>query len=213
MTTLYCISGLGADERVFQKLDLSPYKVIHLAWKPFAKGETVPEYAKRFVSEIDTSEDFAILGLSFGGMVGTELAKLVKPKWLILMSSIALRSELPIPIRAMGHFGLRHLMPYSKLLKPNKKVYEYFGTKTPDEQAMLRDILADTDLDFLKWAMGAVMKWQNAEALDCIRIHGDDDNAFPKPKGYQGHVLKGGGHFAILSHADEVSEILHREIS
>ena len=37
---LYAISGLGADKRVFQYLDLD-YELIHIDWIPPLKGERI----------------------------------------------------------------------------------------------------------------------------------------------------------------------------
>ena len=56
---LYFISGLGVDERAFQKLKLSPNFTVHyLRWIKPLKNETITSYAKRLAIEIDQSRPF-----------------------------------------------------------------------------------------------------------------------------------------------------------
>ena len=38
---LYLLSGLGADKRVFDFLDLSDYDIFHIAWIPPLKSESL----------------------------------------------------------------------------------------------------------------------------------------------------------------------------
>lgn len=74
---VYFISGLGADKRIFSKLTLSAeFDIIHIDWiVPFSK-ETLVSYAKRLSKVIDVNNPFALIGVSFGGMIAVEIAKL-----------------------------------------------------------------------------------------------------------------------------------------
>jgi pimeloyl-ACP methyl ester carboxylesterase len=66
--TIYCISGLGADYRVFQKLVFpSDYHVVHVEWIQPEIRETLSSYALRLLKQIDNSKPFILIGLSFGG--------------------------------------------------------------------------------------------------------------------------------------------------
>ncbi|WP_353717332.1 hypothetical protein [Dyadobacter sp. 676] len=65
---VYFISGLGADERVFTKLKLDPrLNVKYIKWVRPLKKETLQHYAARLSKQIDTSQPFQLVGLSFGG--------------------------------------------------------------------------------------------------------------------------------------------------
>lgn len=83
---IYAISGLGADERAFQFLEF-PYEVVHVKWITPEGDESMSSYAKRLCAQVDTSEPFALVGLSFGGMLATEMCKFIKPVHTILLSS------------------------------------------------------------------------------------------------------------------------------
>ncbi len=56
---IYCISGLGADERVFKYLNLN-HEIIPLAWIKHDKNESLESYASKMASKINTNEDFGI---------------------------------------------------------------------------------------------------------------------------------------------------------
>ncbi|WMJ74339.1 hypothetical protein RCC89_14360 [Cytophagaceae bacterium ABcell3] len=47
MKKLYLFSGLGADKRAFQQLDLSAYDTTFIEWVPPEKNETIEAYAKK----------------------------------------------------------------------------------------------------------------------------------------------------------------------
>ncbi|MBL3657687.1 hypothetical protein [Fulvivirga sediminis] len=106
---IYAISGLGADERAFYKLQLQ-YPIVHLPWKTPLLGDSLRTYAQRFVNDIDDSKPFALLGLSFGGMVVVEIGKILKPEKTIIISSAPTKNELPNSLRIIGRLGLTKLM-------------------------------------------------------------------------------------------------------
>lgn len=90
---VYCISGVGADHRAFQRLNIPDHELIAVPWIEPLSNESLSSYANRLGASIDTKEPFALLGLSFGGMLAAEMAALLKPRKLILISSIASSSQ------------------------------------------------------------------------------------------------------------------------
>jgi hypothetical protein len=65
---VYFISGLGADERAFQRLVFpQSWTVSHLQWIEPARGESLESYVARFSKLIDSTAPFALVGLSFWG--------------------------------------------------------------------------------------------------------------------------------------------------
>jgi len=175
---LFAISGLGADKRVFKYLTLE-YDLIPVEWiKPEVK-EPIIEYSKRLIKEygIGNKEEFGILGVSFGGLIATEISKLTKPKFTILISSIETRAELSGIIKLAGKSKLIELIP-EKLLNPPKAIaYFMFGTKN---KKLLNSILDDTDLNFIKWAIRELLNWKNKSKLpNLIKIGGSKDKLLP----------------------------------
>ena len=103
---LYAISGLGADERVFQFLKLN-HKLIPLPWLTPEKNESIEKYAKRMAEMINTEDEFGILGLSFGGLVAVELSKLLNPKVTVLISSAETKDGLRSLYKLVGKTGIK----------------------------------------------------------------------------------------------------------
>ncbi len=70
MCKIYFISGLGADERVFQSLSIEKsHAAIYIKWfEPFTK-ETLVQYVERLKVQINQDEAYILLGVLFGGIV------------------------------------------------------------------------------------------------------------------------------------------------
>ena len=91
--TLYILSGLGADEKVFQRLDFSGVSVTFIKWLPSQAEESIGDYASRLLPQITTPHPI-LLGLSFGGMVAIEIAKQIDTEKVILISSAKTKNEI-----------------------------------------------------------------------------------------------------------------------
>jgi len=207
---IYCISGLGADWRVFQYLKLEHHRLIHLPWIAPNKNEPIKDYAERLMNDIDQSKPYSLLGMSFGGMVSIEIVKqiAVKPKVLFLVSSLAVSAELPYIIRVSRKMNLPRILPTKLWLWPNPISAYFFGTKTKTSRSLLGQILQDTDPTFLRWALKAIVDWQNTDDIEAVRIHGSDDKILPLSSNTNAYVIPDEGHFMVVNKADKVSEIL-----
>jgi len=208
---IFGISGLGADKRVFKYLTLE-HELIPVEWiKPKTK-EPIIEYSKRLIKEykIGNEENFGIIGVSFGGLIATEISKLTKPKFTILISSVETRTELSGIIKLAGKSKIIELIP-EKLLNPPKVIAHFmFGT---EKKELLNSILADTDLNFTKWAIRELMNWKNQLRLkNLIKIGGTKDKLLP-PKGENTILIEKGEHFMIVDKAIEISEIINEKIN
>jgi len=65
---IYLIGGLGADERVFKYLKLDCETQV-IKWLEPKQKETIISYSKRLLKQINQEENFALLGVSFGGII------------------------------------------------------------------------------------------------------------------------------------------------
>jgi pimeloyl-ACP methyl ester carboxylesterase len=208
--TVYFISGLGADERAFQRLSLpKEWKIKHLKWLDVAPSDTLESYVLKFSKLIDDSEGFALVGLSFGGIMATELNKIIQPKATILLSSITTKYELPRVYKWLGIVKVNRLVPSFMLNRVFPFTHWYFGTKTKEEKILLEKIIHDTPPLFLKWAINEILHWKNEERpANIFHIHGTKDRIFPIDKLKVDFKIENGGHFMVYSKADDVSKIL-----
>jgi pimeloyl-ACP methyl ester carboxylesterase len=211
--TLYFISGLGADKRIFEKLKFpDSFKLVFLDWVVPLKNEPIRDYATRLSYCINTSEPFVIIGLSFGGMIATELSTIVSPQKTILLSSISSHSERPwyfqifkfIPIYKLSSKKILHRTPFF--------IHPLIGIKNTEEKNLFNAMLRDTDIDFFKWAISSILNWKQYAGLSNIyHIHGDRDLMFPIKKIKHLHtqyIIPQGTHLMVYTKAEEISEIL-----
>ncbi len=209
---MYAIGGLGVDERVFSELNPN-FELTPLSWIRPASNEPLQDYARRFSIQIDQNEPFSIIGISFGGMLAIELNKILQPKKIILISSASSKSDIPVAFRIFGHAGLLNLIP-NFLMKPPFFVTRWlFGVHEPRYQSILRKIIADTDVDFLRWALKGITKWNNVEIPgNMIRIHGSSDRLLGCSKNESAFIIKKAGHFMVMNRSEELSQILNELI-
>lgn len=205
---LYLFSGLGADKRIFQRLDLSGYSVNYVEWITPLESESIEHYAARLLCQI-TSPKPTLIGLSFGGMMAIEIAKLIETEKVILISSIKSGNEVPFYYRWMGHAGFHKRIP-SKLLKNTNFLTNWlFGTVSSFDQQLLKQIMGDTNPAFFSWAVNQVVLWKNKTLpKNLVHIHGTGDRILPIRFTEYDIVVKKGGHFMTLNRSDEINRIL-----
>lgn len=212
---IYCVSGLGADETVFQFLELGKYKLIHVPWSVPEDNQSIKSYAETLRVDFEISEPCVIIGLSFGGMIGVELAKLINSDKVILIASIPRVSELPRRYRMAKAIRIHRWIPISILKSANWFSYYFFGVKSKEHKKILKTILNNTDKIFLRWALNAMLNWKESESVDLVRIHGTNDRILPiRTKNEKcDYLVEGGGHLMVLDKAKEISEYLIKELS
>lgn len=210
MKTIYCISGLGADERAFSRLKMEGYEIKYLPWLMPLPNESLKEYAIRMSKPINV-ENPILMGLSFGGMMSIEIAKLLSVEKVILISSIKSGSELPRWMRVAGKLRLNKILPMrsTKLTEPIQN--RFIGISEPYEIEMVRSYRRNAPQVYMDWAINEVLKWRNDwQPPNLFHVHGDADRIFPINKLTPGYVIKDGGHFMIINKANEVSAALQK---
>lgn len=210
MQNLYFISGLGADERAFEKLHLpEEWNINHIKWIDPLANESLEHYAKRLSEQIDRSSPYSLVGLSFGGIIAVEMAKWLQPRKTIVLSSFTTQSELPVKYKIAGKFQLHKMIPSYFYKNPTSLTYWSFGVTKSSDKRLLKMIIEDTPDDFLKWAIDRILNWHNNEKPnDVIHIHGDKDKLLPVHLTKADVIIKNAGHFMVYTHADQVSKIL-----
>lgn len=208
---LYCLSGLGVDERAFQRLHPKDVTLKHIPWIPPQKGESLQEYSARLFNQANLPEDYSLAGVSFGGMIAAEFAQIRKPKHLFLISTISSGTELPWFFKLGGFLRIYQLVPKKMLNRPNYMFYYLFSVKNQEDKRLLREIVMDTDPDFLRWALGAIVRWRSQYHPEGIKIHGSSDRLLP-PKGEIYNRISNGGHFIIVDRAAEIAEVIESEL-
>ncbi|WP_125077653.1 alpha/beta fold hydrolase [Rufibacter latericius] len=212
---LYLLSGLCADERLFQFLQLNHPSPKVIQWISPDPEDTMATYATKLISQMEPGQDPPVLiGLSFGGMMAQEIAKQIKVKRVILLSSLADTRKLPLHYRVAGALQMQHWLPLSLFKQMVLPAYWLFGAKTQEEKGILKTILQETDIPFLRWSLQQILDWRHqASQENVIVLHGDRDKVLPVPAHPSLHLIKGGEHLMVMSRAKEVSAILNRYLA
>lgn len=210
----YFISGLGADERVFRYLDLPDIKRIYLKWLTPNPLESIASYSKRLLQQIDSNEAVILIGVSFGGIIAQEIAKLIACEKVIIISSIKSSKEFCWQYNLIRQTKAYKLFSPSLLKKANLLAADYFfSVKTKGESIFLRQIILETSEEFLRWAIVQIMIWNNLKTHpNLLHIHGTEDRIFPYFAIKNCISIKEGGHFMIVNRAKEISDIILSEI-
>ena len=209
---VYFFSGLGADKKAFRQLQLPEnIEPIFIDWIHPLKDEPIESYAKRISGLIDDSKPFMLVGLSFGGIMATEVIEFVSPHKTILISSVTRRQELPSFFQFTRFLGINKSLPVKTVQKGNAFVYWLFGIEKNNEKSLLDEILADTDPVFAEWAIRQMMVWKREiPNTDIVRIHGDNDKMFPIRNFIPDYTIKDGGHFMVVDKATEISTLMKK---
>lgn len=206
---IYFISGLGADWRVFQRLQIEGYRPVHISWDRPRRGESIEAYAQRLLAQV-TSENPILVGLSFGGMMAVEMAKLCNPARVVVISSAVTADEIPLYFKVFRWLPLQLVVPFKQLLWAVYGLLHWlFDLDQPDDRSLFKEVLVDTDPHFLKWAMHRVVGWRNQVVPDnLVHIHGGRDRIFPVGRDSAHLVLPEGGHLMVLNQAPAISQLL-----
>ena len=208
--TLYFISGLGADRRIFEKLTVSSeHKIVFLDWIVPLKNEAIQNYALRLSANINTDGPFSIIGLSFGGMIAIEISKILRPQKTILISSISKHEQRPSQLAVFKILPIYKFIPKRFLQTRQAFVFNMMGITNKEEQTLFSNMLVDTDITFFRWAIKSIIYWEQTDTINNLyRIHGSDDLMFPIKYLNPQYIIKNGKHLMIYTHAREVSSIL-----
>lgn len=212
MKNLYVISGLGADERVFERMDFSGHTPIFIQWIPPLKQESMTAYATRLLPQIKSPKP-VLMGLSFGGMMACEIARQIETEKVILLASAKTRAEIPFYYRLMGKLSLHKLMSARQLKRPSRIAEWLFGVNSKTDKQLLKAIILDTDPVFLKWALDKIVTWKNRqEPGNVFHIHGTADKILPYRFVRCDKAIEGGGHSMTLDRADELTAIIKTQL-
>lgn len=208
MNRIYCISGLGADARIFANVHIPDTELVHLPWPEPDKHDEISCYAQKIAGSIPEPNP-SILGMSFGGMLAVEIAKAQPTKKVAIISSVKTAAELPDVSNTLKFLIKTRLLPVGLAKSGGNAIYERFGANTEEEKHLLRSILDDTDPHFMKWAFRAMLKWRNnAVPTHLLHIHGTADRIISPDKVKPDKWIEGGTHLMIYNRAAEINPVL-----
>jgi pimeloyl-ACP methyl ester carboxylesterase len=206
----YFIPGLAADKRVFRHIRLPEgFESHYLEWIRPEESETLRDYALRMADQIDSSEPYVLLGLSFGGMLAVEIAKKIPPKQLVLIATVPHHSHLPFYYRKAFNLGV-HRLASPGVIKNFVYFKRFFTSESPEDKLIIKQMARDMDHSFIRWAVDAIMQWDAGdEPVEYVHIHGTHDEIFPHRYTKPSVSIPKAGHLMIFDRAPDINSVLH----
>lgn len=214
---IYLIPGLGFDNRIFNKLDLTGIDKEYIDWIEPTRNENINDYSKRLSVRIGkNSDEIIIIGHSLGGIISQEIATLIKIDKIILISSIKSRNELPFHFRIIRPLRLYKLFTKKLATQTLKYWGRSHGYESAEDQELFKEMVNGHSDKYFQWALNELSIWNPPKIpphTKIYQIHGDKDKTFPiklidKPH----NVIKNAGHFMVYKQPKKINELLIEEI-
>ena len=214
MINVYCIPGMGVNERLFRNLKLDNCEIHHVKWVTPLRNESLPQYAMRLAEQIDTSRPFVLIGVSFGGMCSVEISKRLKPVKTFIISSSKFNDELPLKISLWRKIPVYRFFSDGFYKNAAMVAKKQFGVITQEQQTSFRKMLDEAPVNYFNGAIDCIVKWENNTRPEhLIHIHGTSDKVLPHSKVIAcDYTIKDGTHFMIINKGEEISRIINKEI-
>jgi hypothetical protein len=207
---IYAIPGLGTTGKLFERLKVKGCEVKVLDWPQPQAAMNLQDYAKLFLNGIDASKPFCLLGVSFGGMLCSELSHMVSAQKVFLISSCKNKFELPWTIRFQRFLPIYKLFSEKMLVSSAFRFHWMLGFKK-DYKDIFREMIHAMPKDYIKCSAHMIVNWENEKMpRNSIHIHGDKDRLLYYKCVKADHTIKNGSHAMIVYNAEEINELLSR---
>ncbi len=209
---IYLFPGQGADERLFSRLKFKGhYKLHHIYYPVPLKSESLRTYSTRFVKQIKDPEKSILIGVSLGGMICTELADLVRPEKVIIISSAKANSELPGKYMVFKTIKINRVLSGNLLKTGALFLAPLVEKERKNEKKLCNDMLREKDPVYMKRSIDMIINWdRKVFAPSIIHIHGSNDHTIPLKKVNANFIVEHGSHMMVLTQSEEVNHILSR---
>lgn len=212
---LYLLPGLGADGRLYDRIDFGQRTAHRIDWPAMPEGSSLRDYAEVVARRVDTSQPHTLIGVSLGGMVAQEMASITKPARTIIISSWKGPHEMPVPIRLLRGTHAEKLVTPA-FMKHGLQIMRWqMGLETAEDTALFDAFITATPLEQVRVQIAAVLGWEgpSSPVTGLVHIHGDHDRLMPIAPIEESIVIGGGGHFMVFNRAAEVGSAIRNALS
>ena len=208
---VYLFPGQGSDERLFVKIELgSGYKIFYIKYPVPYKGATMKDYAIEISKQIDTSQQYIMIGVSLGGMICSELSDILNPEKIIIISSAKCRKELPFRYRFQKAIPLNKIIP-GFLVKIGAQILQ--PIVEPDRnknKSIFKSMLKSKSSKYYKRTVDLIVNWNRDSCnFNIIHIHGTKDHTIPIRNVKFDYKIDKGSHMMTLTRGDEINNLIH----
>lgn len=212
--TIYLLPGQGSDRRIFKYLRFDgKHAIKYIEYETPGKGVTLKQFSGAVAGEIDTNEKFILIGVSMGGMICSELAEILHPETVIIISSAKNRGELPWRYKIQKFIPLYKFIPAKFLLRGAMFLQPVFEPDRNKYKSIFTSMLGSKKPIYIKRTIDMIINWERTtNRRKIIHIHGDRDHTLPIKNISPDFVIKDGSHMMTLTRVKEISVVLNNLI-
>lgn len=209
------IPGMGADERLFE-----PQRRAGLEFEvpvlPMPRpNDTLANYAAYLRDQMDLAGPCVVGGVSFGGMLACEMARVCTTRCVILIAGCCRRSSIPPYYRAVEL--LSRIIPDSIVQRRavvSGRLLAALECIDAGQQELIIDMSRQVAVPQLRRIARMILQWDPPERWPCPihQIHGETDRIIPLRRVQPNEVVTGGGHLINMTHADQVNRFIARHL-
>lgn len=198
---VYFMPGLAASPTIFERIHLpeDTFSVFFLEWLLPEEKETLANYAFR-MTQLIKHENPVLVGVSFGGVLVQEMAKMIRVRKTIIISSVKTNKEFPKRMKFAKTTKAYKLLPTGLVHNIDTLAKLAYGDKVTQRLKLYEKYLGVRDKSYLDWSLETIILWDRTTADEnVIHIHGDADEVFPFKNITKCITIKGGTHIMILN--------------
>jgi pimeloyl-ACP methyl ester carboxylesterase len=210
---VYLVPGQGSDGRIFKNIEITGKEMVILEWVLPEKNETMNSLARRMAEKIDTTQPFAIVGVSLGGMIACEMSTFLSPQKVIIISSASGREEIPRRYRFMKYLPVYKIIPAGWIKAGAKIAQPLVEPDRNKEKETCKAMLRAKDKRFLKRTIHCIVNWDpppQDSTKKIIHIHGTSDHTLPARRVRADFLIDRGSHMMTLTRGEEISALLDK---
>jgi hypothetical protein len=208
MKAIYAIPGIAATDKLLENIKVNGCEMIVLKWPATYEGIKLEDYARMFIEQIDQTKPFYLLGVSFGGMLCSELSHMMNTERVFLISTCKNRKELPWMLKIQKYIPLYNLFSENFLATNASMSYRLLGFK-PDYKKILVEMMSEMQPNYLKRSIKMIVNWENTKMpKNYIHIHGSNDHLLFYSCVKADYTIQNGSHAMIVYNAEEINELL-----
>lgn len=177
---VYMMPGMAANAQIFDFIQLgNSFEIHRLSWFMPKKEESLTSYANRMCKNIKHPNP-VLVGVSFGGILVQEMAKLIPCKKVIIISSVRTHKEFPIHMRITRKTKAYRFFPTQWVDNVEDFVGFMLGPSVRKRMDLNKKYLSVRHPEYLNWALDAFFNWDQEEPLpNVVHLHGTYDLVFP----------------------------------
>ena len=199
---IYMMPGMAANSLIFERIKFPEnYIINYLEWlMPIGDAE-LSDYVERLSKSIN-GDNIVLIGVSFGGIIVQEIAKIIKVHKIVIISSVKKSNELPFLMHLGKNINAHRFFPVNWLESFESLAVFVFGPSIKKKIDLYRKYLSIRDKNYLRWSIKNITEWKNFEfPKNLIHVHGTHDLVFPSIYIKNAIFIPRATHAMILSHS------------